>query len=57
MNGIMNKEFATGVLGNILSEMNEESLAKTRNRMLVAVKISDALKARGLSQKQFAKMK
>lgn len=52
----MNKEFATGVLGSILSSMNKDNLAKTRNRMLIAAKISDALRNKGLTQKDFARM-
>jgi len=40
----------------MVSEVNPVQLAKTRNRMLVAAKIADAMKARHLNQKQFAKM-
>lgn len=50
----MNKEYAKGVLGHILSNMSEESLAKTRNRMLIASKIGIAMKSKGLTQKEFA---
>ena len=49
-------EKATGVLGQMVSEVNPVQLAKTRNRMLVAAKIADAMKARLLNQKQFAKL-
>lgn len=52
----INKRKATGVLGQMVSEVNPVQLAKTRNRMLVAAKIADAMKARHLNQKQFAKM-
>ena len=52
----MNKEYAKGVLGHILSNMSEESLAKTRNRMLIASKIGIAMKSNGLTQKEFAAM-
>ena len=36
--------------------MSEESLAKTRNRMLIASKIGIAMKSNGLTQKEFAAM-
>lgn len=52
----INKRKAAGVLGQMVSEVNPVQLAKTRNRMLVAAKIADAMKARHLNQKQFAKM-
>ncbi len=52
----MNKEYAKSVLGHILSNMSEESLAKTRNRMLIASKIGIAMKSKGLTQKEFAAM-
>lgn len=50
----MNKKTATGVLGRLVSNMDERSLAKTRNRMMVAARISDGMQARQLNQKQFA---
>ena len=52
----VNKKKATGVLGQMLSEVDPIQLAKTRNRMLVAAKIADAMKAKNLNQKQFAKL-
>lgn len=52
----INKRKTTGVFGQMVSEVNPVQLAKTRNRMLVAAKIADAMKARHLNQKQFAKM-
>ena len=52
----MNKKNATGTLGKMLKEVDPVQLAKTRNRMLVAAKIADAMKAKHLNQKQFAKM-
>jgi transcriptional regulator with XRE-family HTH domain len=52
----MNKRNATGTLGKMLKEVDPVKLAKTRNRMLVAAKIADAMKAKHLNQKQFAKM-
>jgi transcriptional regulator with XRE-family HTH domain len=45
---------AKGVLGKMLENIDKLSLAKTRNRMLVAAKISDAIRSSGLNQKQFA---
>ena len=50
------KKKATGTLGRLVSEMDSNTLAKVRNRMLVAAKIADAMQARHLNQKQFAKM-
>lgn len=48
------KRKATGVLAAMLANIDEESVAKTRNRMLLAIKISDAMAGKGLTQKQFA---
>lgn len=45
---------ATGVLGRILANKSELSLAKTRNRMVVAAKIADAMRGCGMNQKQLA---
>ena len=45
---------ASGVLGRMLANMDELSLAKTRNRMLVAAKIADAMRGCGMNQKQLA---
>ena len=52
----VNKRKATGVLGRMISEVDPVKLAKTRNRMIVAAKIADAMKAKKLNQKQFAKL-
>lgn len=52
----MNKKKATGVLGRMIEEVDPLKLAKTRNRMVVAAKIADAMKAKNLNQKQFAKL-
>ena len=38
----------------MLANMDELSLAKTRNRMMVAAKIADAMRSHGMNQKQFA---
>ena len=43
-------------LTRIISNIDEDKLRRTRNRMLVAIKIADALKAKGISQKKFAEM-
>jgi transcriptional regulator with XRE-family HTH domain len=45
---------AKGVLGRMLANMDELSLAKTRNRMLVAAKIADAMRGCSMNQKQLA---
>ena len=52
----VNKKKATGVLGRMIAEVDPVKLAKTRNRMIVAAKIADAMKAKNLNQKQFAKL-
>ncbi len=52
----VNKRNATGVLGRMIAEVDPVKLAKTRNRMIVAAKIADAMKAKNLNQKQFAKL-
>lgn len=50
------KRKATGTLGRMVSTTDSKQLAKTRNRMLVAAKIADAMQERNLNQKQFAKL-
>lgn len=50
----MKTKKATGVLGRMLSNIDELSLAKTRNRMLIAAKIADAMRSNRMNQKQFA---
>ena len=52
----LNKRKATGVMGRMIAEVDPVKLAKTRNRMIVAAKIADAMKAKNLNQKQFAKL-
>ena len=52
----VNKRKTTGVLGRMIAEVDPVKLAKTRNRMVVAAKIADAMKAKNLNQKQFAKL-
>ncbi len=43
-------------LTRIINNIDEDKLRRTRDRMLVAVKIADTLKAKGISQKKFAEM-
>lgn len=45
---------ASGVLGRMLANKDELSLAKTRNRMMVAAKIADAMRSNSMNQKQLA---
>ena len=45
---------ASGVLGKMLASKDELSLAKTRNRMMVAAKVTDAMRSNGMNQKQLA---
>ena len=52
----ISKKKPTGTLGRIVSEANPDKLAKMRNRMLIAARIADAMKAQHLNQKQFAKL-
>ena len=46
----------TGVLGRIIANADPVKLAKVQNRMIVAAKIADAMKAKNLNQKQFAQL-
>lgn len=43
-------------LTRIMNNIDEDKLRRTRDRMLVANKIVDALKAKGISQKKFSEM-
>ena len=43
-------------LTRIINTIDEDKLRRTRDRMLVANKIADALKAKGISQKKFSEM-
>lgn len=45
---------ATGVLAELLAENREKELMHTRKRMMLAVKIADAMRNIGYSQKEFA---
>lgn len=50
----MKTKKATGVLGKMFANIDELSLAKTQNRMLIAAKIADAMRSNKMNQKQFA---
>ena len=54
MTGNMNKKKAIGALGSILAKQDKKKLERTRNRMLLAMKIEIAMREKGFSQKQFA---
>ena len=43
-------------LTRIMNNIDEDKLRRTRDRMLVANKSADALKAKGISQKKFSEM-
>lgn len=43
-------------LTRIMNNIDEDKLRRTRARMLVAVRIADTLKAKGISQKKFAEI-
>lgn len=43
-------------LTRIINTIDEDKLRRTRDRMLVANKIADALNAKGISQKKFSEM-
>jgi|LSQX01.2.fsa_nt_gb transcriptional regulator with XRE-family HTH domain len=44
------------VLTKILASIDKDTLRRTRDRMLIAGKITDTLKAKNISQKKFAEM-
>lgn len=43
-------------LARIMNSIDEDELRRTRDRMLVAGKIADSLKAKNITQKKFAEM-
>ena len=43
-------------LTRIMNNIDEDKLRRSRDRMLVANRIADALKAKGISQKKFSEM-
>lgn len=45
---------ATGILGELLANIDDKELTKTRKRMMLAVKIEEAMKRCGYNQTQFA---
>lgn len=49
-------EKASGALERLLANTDERELAKMRKRMMLAAKIEDAMKRRGLNQAQFARL-
>ncbi len=49
-----NRRKSSATLAEIMSSISEEDKRRTRDRMLIAVKIADALEAKKLSQKAFA---
>ena len=46
----------SSTLSSILSTMDEDTLRHMKDRMMIACKIADALKEKGISQKSFASM-
>lgn len=48
------KRKATGMLAEMIAGVDRMNLVKTRNKMLLAAKIADAIKSKGLSQKTVA---
>lgn len=51
-----NRRKPSATLTKIMSSITEEDRRRTRDRMLIAVKIADALEAKKLSQKAFAEL-
>ncbi len=52
----MRKIQAKGTLAQMLSGMDQQELHRTENKMRIAMKIAEALRSKGLTQKQFAQM-
>lgn len=52
----VSKHTASGVLGELLANIDQRELARTRKRMMLAAKIEEAMKKRGFNQKQFARL-
>lgn len=50
-----NRRKISATLAKIMSSITEEDKRRTRDRMLIAVMIADALEVKRLSQKAFAK--
>ena len=51
-----NRRKPSATLTKIMSSITEEDKRRTRDRMLIAVKIADAIEAKKLSQKAFAEL-
>lgn len=51
-----NRRKPSATLTKIMSSVTEEDKRRTRDRMLIAVKIADALEAKKLSQKAFSEL-
>lgn len=51
-----NRRKPSATLTKIISSITEEDKRRTRDRILIAVKIADALEAKKLSQKAFAEL-
>ena len=51
-----NRRRPSATLTKIISSITDEDKRRTRDRMLIAVKIADALEAKNLSQNAFAKL-
>ena len=45
-----------GFLAELLSDIDKREMKRTENRMLLAMKISETLKQKHISQKEFANM-
>lgn len=50
------KRKASTALTRILATLDEDTIRRTRDRMLIASKIADILKAKNISQRKFAEM-
>ena len=53
---MMTRRKPSASLARIMNNIDEDKLRRTRDRMLVANKIADALKVKGISQKKFSEM-
>lgn len=53
---MMTRRKPSASLTRIINTIDEDKLRRTRDRMLVANKIADALNAKGISQKKFSEM-
>lgn len=44
----------SAIISNLLAKVSEEKKNQIHNRMMIAVKIADAIKTKGMTQKEFA---